>query len=49
MEYMSKYIYDHFREVIGSKSRFLQKIIKILYSYPSFIIMNRDKKILINN
>jgi len=27
MEYMSKYIYDRFREVIGSKSRFLQKII----------------------
>jgi len=36
MEYMSKYIYDHFREVFGSISRPLQKIIKILYSYPSF-------------
>jgi len=46
MEYMNKYVYDHFREVIGSKSRFLHKIIKILYSHSSYVIIKWDKKIL---
>ena len=45
MEYMSKYIYDHFREVIGSKS----KELKFLSEYQLLIFFFLQKLIKIDH
>ena len=41
MEYMSKYIYEHFREVFGSKSKHLNFLSE---KYIWEIIVKKDKK-----